>query len=73
MTDKSQDSARTYSLVKFECRCGRCFYMAMSTEVPALFTLAGGPDEAVDALFAKLPPGRLGDIVKIPDFLPPDL
>ena len=60
-------------MVRFECRCGRTFYMAMSTKVPALFALAGRPEDAVEALAAKMARGGLAGIVEVPDYLPPDL
>lgn len=73
MAGECQDSAHGCSVVRFECRCGRTFYMAMSREVPALFALAGRPEEAVEALVAKMGRGGLADIVEVPDYLPPDV
>ena len=45
-----------WKALRFECRCGCCFHMALSTEVPGVFALAAEPHDAVAALAEKLAP-----------------
>lgn len=60
-----------YDLLKIDCTCGRCFYMALSRKFPAKFGLGTDREEAIARLVAKLREMR-GGKPQVPDFLPPD-
>ena len=73
MTECHRDKDGESSVIRIECRCGRTFYMAISTRAPALFSIAAGPGKAVAALLAKLARHKPLDEIEIPDCLPPEI
>jgi len=61
-------------IFRFDCACGTCFHLAISTTIPGLFAIAETVDEALRELKAAIKSRmrEFSDDITIPDFLPED-